>query len=191
MHSRFTAHLCVAGFVAMGAVAGAQAGSQPSASAAGQAGQATITGCVVSESDYRKMHDAGKGGVVGTGVGAGNEYILVNAANGAAGAPGSTSSPSAVGTSGSTGATASSAGTMAYELSGSGEGQLSRFVGRRVELIGKFKNAETSASGQATGGPTAGAPPNGVDVGGKDLKLREFDVASVREAQGDCSMSAR
>ena len=70
MHSRFTAHLCVAGFVAMGAVAGAQAGSQPSASAAGQAGQATITGCVVSESDYRKMHDAGKGGVVGTGVGA-------------------------------------------------------------------------------------------------------------------------
>ncbi len=50
-----------------------------------------------------------------------------------------------------------------------------------------FKGGETSASGQATGGPTAGAPPNGVDVGGKDLKLREFDVASVKEASGSCA----
>ena len=197
MNSRITAHLCAAGVLAMGVVAGAQqpssTSSQSATTTAGAAGQQTITGCVVSESDYRKMHDAGRGGVAGTGAGVGNEYILVNAASGAAGAAGSTAStsssvPSATGTSGST---ASSASAMAYELTGSGEGQLSRYVGRRVELTGMFKGGETSASGQATGGPTAGAPPRGVDVGGKDLQLREFEVASVKEAQGDCSMTAR
>lgn len=194
MNSKFTAHLCVAGVLAMGVAAGAQQPSTTTAGAAGQtpaasanaAGQQTITGCVVSESDYRKAHDAGKGGVVGTGVGAGNEYILVNASTGAS----SSSAPSAVGTSGSTASTAA-ASAMAYELSGSGEGQLSRFVGRRVELTGMFKAGEMAASGQATGGPTAGAPPRGVDVGGKDLMLREFDVASVKEAQGDCPTAVR
>ena len=177
MKRRVIAHLCFAGIVGLSAVAGAQTPS----------GQTTITGCVVSESEYRKMHDAGRGGVVGTGVGAGNEFILADASTGPASSGASTSAradasgtPSATGTSGTTGA-------MAYELSGSGEGQLSRFVGRRVELTGMFKAAETTAAGQATGGPTAGAPPNGVDVGGKDLKLREFDVATVKEAAGSCA----
>ena len=49
-----------------------------------------------------------------------------------------------------------------------------------------FKAAETSAS-RPTGGPTAGAPPSGVDVTSEDLKLREFEVASVRETAGTCS----
>lgn len=178
MKSRVVAHLCFAGIVGLSAVAAAQG-----------PGQTTITGCVVSESEYRKTHDAGRGGVVGTGVGAGNEFILTDASTGAASASDSSSrdradasatTPSATGTSGTTGA-------MAYELSGSGEGQLSRFVGRRVELTGMFKAGEMTASGQTTGGPTAGAPPNGVDVGGKDLKLREFDVATVKEASGSCS----
>lgn len=177
MKNRVVAHLCFAGVVGFGAVAGAQT----------PAGQTTITGCVISEADYRKMHDAGNGGVVGTGVGVGNEFILTDASNSAASPAASTSAradaaatPSATGTSGTTGA-------MAFELSGSGEGQLSRYVGRRVELTGMFKGGETSATGQATGGPTAGAPPNGIDVGGKDLKLREFDVASVKEASGSCA----
>lgn len=180
MKRRVFAHLCFAGIVGLSAVASAQT----------PAGQTTITGCVISESDYRKMHDAGRGGVVGTGVGVANEFILTDASSGAAGATDSTGGrsvmPSAGGTSGATG-TSGTMGAMAYELSGSGEGQLSRYVGRRVELTGMFKDGETSASGQATGGPTAGAPPNGVDVGGKDLKLREFDVASVKEASGSCA----
>jgi hypothetical protein len=182
MKSRTAAHLCVAGVLAWGAAAAAQ-GSSPSqagasapatqAGASAAADQATITGCVVSESDYRKAHDEGKGGVVGTGVGAGNEFILTDASAGRA-------------MGGATGTSGTSSGT-AYELSGSGEGQLSRFVGKRVELTGKFKAGETSAAGRPTGGPTAGAPPSGVDVGGKDLKLREFEVASAREASGNCS----
>ena len=213
MHKRFSAQLCIAGVLAMGVAAGAQqpssttsqptsttsqqpAGStaQPSTTTTSQgpssvarsaAGQTTISGCVVSESDYRKMHNAGNGGVAGTGIGAGNEYILVNASNGP-----SSSAPTATGTSGSTAPT-TGAMAMAYELTGSGEGQLSRFVGRRVELTGMFKAGEMGATGQPTGGPTAGAPPRGVDVGGKDLKLREFDVASVKEATGDCAAMAR
>jgi len=178
MKSRTTAHLCVAGVLAWGGAASAQGSSSSGASSSSQAGatsaadQVTITGCVVSESDYRKAHNEGRGGVVGTGVGAGNEFILTDASTGRAGA--------ATGTSGTSSATA-------YELTGPGEGQLSRYVGHRVELTGKFKAGETSAAGQPTGGPTAGAPPSGVDVGGKDLKLREFEVASAREATGSCS----
>jgi len=176
MKSRTAAHLCVAGVLAWGVAAAAQ-GSSPSqagaAPSAAAADQVTITGCVVSETDFRKAHDEGKGGVVGTGVGAGNEFILTDASTGRAAAGGAT------GTSGTSAA--------AFELTGPGEGQLSRYVGRRVELTGKFKAAETSATGQPTGGPTAGAPPKGVDVGGKDLKLREFEVASSKEAAGNCS----
>jgi hypothetical protein len=186
MKRSVTTHLCLAGILALSAGLAAQGTSTaPQAPTRAGADQVTITGCVVSESEYRKAHDAGRGGVVGTGVGAGNEFILTEASTGSASAA-STTSPGATGTSGT-----SAAGTMAYELSGAGEGQLSRFVGRRVELTGKFKSAETSAAGQPTGGPTAGAPPRGVDVGGQDLKLREFDVATVREATGACSPAAK
>jgi hypothetical protein len=153
--------------LAFGVVVFAQsptAQSQPGGSSS--ADQAVkVTGCVQQESEYRKAHDAGKGGVVGTGVGAGNEFVLIEA-SAAAGAPGN---------------------MMAYELSGPAEGQLSKFVNRRVEIEGRLKAAEVSGGGQPTGGPTAGAPPRGVDVGGEDLKLREIEVASVREASGSCS----
>jgi hypothetical protein len=167
--------------VSMAAVALAQtpapsaqtpAGQTPSASSA-QAQEQTIVGCVVRESEYRASRDAGKGGAAGTGVGAGNEYVLTNAS------PKSSASGTA-GTAGTTG------GGAAYELSGSGEGQLSSHVGKRVEITGKLKPAETSATGRPTGGATAGAPPSGVDATSKDLKLREFEVSSVKEASGTC-----
>jgi hypothetical protein len=163
--------------VSMAAVALAQtpapSAQTPSASSAPSQEQ-TIVGCVVRESDYRASRDAGKGGAAGTGIGAGNEFVLTNAS------PKSSASGTA-GTAGTTGAGA------AYELSGPGEGQLSAHVGKRVEITGKVKAAATSASGRPTGGATAGAPPSGVDATSKDLKLREFEVASVKEAQGSCS----
>lgn len=40
----------------------------------------TVTGCVMRESDYTKA----RGGALGTGVGAGNEFVLANAMTGAA-----------------------------------------------------------------------------------------------------------
>ncbi len=145
----------------------------------------TVVGCVQSESEYRKAQDAGKGGVAGTGVGAGNEFVLINASTSTgAGASGT------AGTSGTAaGSATSTAGSAwaAYELTGSGEGQAAKFVGKRVEITGMIKAAETTSSGAATGGPTAGAPPSGVYVTSKDLKLRELEVSSVREATGSCS----
>jgi hypothetical protein len=147
-------------------------GQAPAAAAAPQEQQVTVVGCVVRESDYRKTADAGKGGVAGTGVGAGNEYILTNASmsTGAAGG--------AVGTAGTP-------STTAYELSGSNESQAQQFVGRRVEISGKLKAAEATPAGP-TGGPTAGRPPSGVDLTSKDLKLREIEVATVKASTGTC-----
>jgi hypothetical protein len=80
---------------------------------------------------------------------------------------------------------ASGPGT-AYELTGANEGQAAQHVGRRVEITGTLKAAETGASGAPTGGPTAGQPPSGVDVVSKDLKLREIEVQSVREVGTTC-----
>jgi hypothetical protein len=164
-----------------------QSGATTSPSATGatstaqQDQQVTITGCVQRESDYRRAQSAGAGGAVGTGVGVGNEFILAEASMGS-----STSTSSAVGTAG--GASTASAGStkMAYELTGSNEGQVSQYVGQRVEITGKIKPAETGAAG-ATGGPTAGAPPAGIDVTSKDLKLRELEVTSVRSMTGTCA----
>ena len=147
--------------------------ASPAQTTPAAAQQITVTGCIQREADYRKAHNQGRGGVAGTGVGAGNEFVLINAsmspATGRAGAP--------TGTAGT---------TAAYELTGSNEKQASTFVGKRVEISGMLKAAEESAAGRPTGGPTAGKPPEGVDIAGGDLKLRELEVTSVKEASGTC-----
>jgi hypothetical protein len=164
--------------VAAFAQAPAQNPSTATATAPSQA-PVTIVGCIEKESDYRAARDQGRGGVAGTGVGAGNEFVLTNASM--------ANSTGAVGTSGSTGSASSM--TMSYELSGSGEGQAAAFVGKRVEVMGRLKAEEIGAAGP-TGGPTAGAPPSGVDVASKDLKLREFEVTSIKaSSSGSCPAS--
>jgi hypothetical protein len=136
--------------------------------------QVTIVGCVQKEADYRRAKNLGGGGAVGTGVGAGNEFVLVSASTAPAQA---TDAP--VGTAGT------AEGTDAFELTGSNETKAEPFVGKRVEIIGTLKAAETGPAG-ATGGATAGRPPAGVDVASADLKLREVDVVSVKETTGTC-----
>jgi hypothetical protein len=166
------------GMTALGAQQPAEPRSQPDARSS-TAQQITVTGCVQKESDYRRAQDAGRGGVAGTGVGAENEFILTDA-TAATGTPEPRPTgepPSPTGTAG--------AKPMAYELTGPSEGQLGAHVGRRVEISGKLKAAET-VGGQPTGGATAGQPPTGVDVASKDLKLRELEVTSVREVTGTC-----
>lgn len=185
MGMKHSASICVAGVLALGVTAFAQSSgqatpsSQPSASSSTDQ-QVTLTGCVQRESDYRSAKDKGRGGAAGTGVGVGNEFILTDAS---LSAEGSSSSSGATGTSGSS----TSASGSDYELTGSNEGEVGQYVGRRVEITGKLKAAETDASGRATGGATAGTPPSGVDVTSKDLKLKELEVSSVREASGSCS----
>lgn len=151
----------------------------PQGSQAGE--QVTLTGCVQREADYRRAQDAGRGGVAGTGVGAGNEFILAEASAAKSAAPGAPAgggaAPAPTGTTGT---------AAAYELTGPEEGKVSQYVGRRVEISGRLKPAET-AGAAPTGGPTAGAPPRGVDVVSKDLQLRELEVTSVREASGTCA----
>jgi hypothetical protein len=174
MKTKAPAGLVAAGVLAFGVAASAQGGAQtpPSATREAAAKEVTVAGCVQREADYRRARDSGKGGVAGTGVGAGNEFVLADASLSAGGGSGAT------GTSG--------AAAMAYELTGPNEGKVSEFVGRRVEITGTLKGAETTASGRPTGGATAGQPPSGVDVTSKDLKLRELEVSSVREAKGTC-----
>ena len=181
MKARMSSSMCAAGMLALCTTAFAQqAGQTPQqptqpAARASADGAITVTGCVQREADYRQARDAGKGGVAGTGVGAGNEFILADAS---AAAPKGAAAANPPGTSG--------AAAAAYELTGANEGQVAAFVGKRVEITGTLKAAEVGATGQPTGGATAGQPPRGVDVASKDLKLRELEVTSVREATGTC-----
>jgi hypothetical protein len=180
--------LCGAAVVACG-IAGLSLAAQSQSPTAGQSpagGQAaaasqqkpsadqdvTIAGCIQSEADYRKAQDAGRGGVAGTGVGVGNEFVLSNATIAKGGA----------------GSSATTKG-MAYELTGANEAQAAKHVGHRVEITGKLKAAEVGASGAPTGGPTAGKPPAGVDVTSKDLQLRELEVVSIKMVSDTCPAS--
>ena len=142
-----------------------------SGAAANQSGQkVTLIGCIQRESDYRQARDQGKGGVAGTGIGAGDEFVLTNA-------------------SASTQGLKSEAGPVdtAYELTGSNESKAKEFVGKRVEISGTLKPAAMSPAGTPTGGATAGKPPTGVDVASKDLKLRELEVMTIAaSATGTC-----
>ena len=177
MKARISGGASCAALFAFTVAAFAQQPAQPPAGERSTTDQeVTVTGCVQREADYRRARDAGKGGVAGTGVGTGNEFVLINASAGTATEP-----TTPTGTAGST-----ASGTAAYELTGPNEGKLADHVGRRVELRGKLKAAETTGAGKPSGGATAGDPPRGVDVGGKDLKLRELEVTSAREVTGTC-----
>jgi hypothetical protein len=141
----------------------------------GSAGQMVrVAGCIQSEADYRKARNLGRGGSGGTGVGVGNEFVLIEMAS--AGAP-----PAAGGATGTTGTAAKD-----YKLTGANEGKASQFVGKRVEITGTLKPTETAGAAR-TGGPTAGGRPSRVDVfAGEDLRLRELEMTSVRETAGTC-----
>ena len=149
--------------------------STPSAArpAAAADQQISVTGCVQREADYRKAQNLGRGGAVGTGLGAGDEFVLAQASTSGAAGP-----AAPIGTAGS---------SAAFELTGSNEKQASQFVGKRVEITGRLKASAVDAAGRPTGGPTAGKPPEGVDIASGDLKLRELEVVSIKEASGTCA----
>ena len=131
----------------------------------------TLRGCLVRESDYRKMHDSGRGGFLGTGAGLNDEYVLINASR-------------AVEISSSTTPLdcTNDIGADAYELSGKGERDLAEFVGREVEVHGELKEAKLDDEPRpiGTAGTIAPRPEGGFDPLGQDLKLREVNVMSIR-----------
>ena len=75
---RMAAAVAVAfGVAALAEATGQGQAQSPAAQPSPDAAQkVTVVGCVVRETDYRKAQDAGRGGVAGTGVGAGNEFVL-------------------------------------------------------------------------------------------------------------------
>ena len=130
----------------------------------------TLVGCVQRETDYRRATDAGRGGVAATGVGLGNEYVLVNA-----------SRAGTASTSGNSADCSSATGGDAYELTGKGEVDLERYVGQRVELVGMLKRTGTNAPVGTSGTATAERPSGGFDPLGQDLRLQEVELTSVRQ----------
>lgn len=150
--------------------------SQPSAQTNRQSQMpVTLVGCVMRETDYRKANDSGKGGPLGTGLGRGDEFVLVNATKVASGA----TPPSSAGECG-----ASTAGE-AYELGGPQEKNLAKVVGRRVQIDGILKEAKTTTAGGSEPRPTGG-----VDPLKQDLKLFEVDVTRFRELPAGQSAAA-
>lgn len=169
--TRITGAIVAAAFTALGITTQAQAPKAPSPDAKTKAPAAdvVITGCVQTETAYREARNKARGGVMGTGIGEKDEFVLIKASP-------SRSPSEAVGTSG----TNAPAGTMSYELSGKAEKDVAPFVNQRVEIRGMLKAEEIGRSGP-TGGPTAA-----LYLPGEDLKLREIDVASVRSIGGSC-----
>jgi hypothetical protein len=116
--------------VGLGAVTHAQA---PAAGAKSQtpaatAKEVTLIGCVEFESDYRKRMAAGRGGALGTGVGATDEFVLTNVR------PAESK-------------TRPGPGGGVYTLTGAQEKNLKRDVGRQVEIVGTIENAGKPSTG--------------------------------------------
>jgi hypothetical protein len=111
------------------------------AGARGAQPEVTVIGCVEFEQDYRKRMAAGRGGVLGSGVGAADEFVLTNVRP----------PQDAVGTSGrgvrGSGAASPGPGGAVYTLTGAQEQTLKRDVGRQVEIIGVIENAGKPSTG--------------------------------------------
>jgi cell division septation protein DedD len=129
----------------------------------------TLVGCVMREWQYRDMYGPGLSGPRGPGIGGRNEYMLVDAREIAAGTPDVADA----------GACPPAPGTFptAYELTGSREGELDAFLGRRVELSGIRKEANA----RAVGSSGILRPTGGFDPLGHELHLFEVEVAEFRE----------
>ena len=162
----------------IGGASGTQTGGQDRQTSLVQTherNQITVTGCVMREGEYLKANSGGRGGVGGSGIGSGNEFVLTHATMGAAAAStpatattdqtasrrqtgttpsGAAGTGSATGTTGSTAATATAPGAT-YSLTGSREGDLTIYVGLRVEMTGTLSRAATTrGAASPSGGPS-------------------------------------
>jgi hypothetical protein len=156
--------------------------------------QVTVTGCIARESE----HTNARGGALGTGIGAGNEFVLANAMTGRSGATssaqiaggvsGSTSTGSAAGAIGTSGTTAGTAGTTttartaangtAYGLTGNRESELALYVGKRVEIADASANVGVNAGGATTqAGASAQTPAT---------PMQQLTIVSFRPVEGNC-----
>jgi hypothetical protein len=89
--------------------------------------QITVIGCIERESDYRRAHDAGRGGPFGLGLGRGDEYVLVNAIEIMADRDIPAEAHRDCGT---------AVTGKAFELEGGLESELEGFAGHRIQVMG-------------------------------------------------------
>ena len=145
--TRTISHTCIVAMLSIGVTAYAQTTGQSPTQPTSQAGsqrmeqgrqagdrsqteqQITLVGCIQREADYRQANQGGRGGTMGTGIGVGNEFVLINATtgsqtamSGSTGQPSGTMSGSATaGTSGTTASgTAATTGSATGTTSGTG-----------------------------------------------------------------------
>lgn len=168
--------------------------------------QITVTGCIARESE----HTNARGGVLGTGVGAANEFVLANATTGRSGATanaqiaggvsGSTSTGNTAGATGTTGTATAGAGATntsaarpasggtAYNLTGNRESELALYVGKRVEIVGTLDaNARPGASANAD--VNAGGANAQADASAKPQatpNMQQLTIVSFRPMEGEC-----
>ena len=163
---------------ALVACAAGTAQAQSESRSSGQTSEESITvvGCLQEESSYRRQNDSGRGGIAGTGLGRGNEYVLVNASRAGTGAPSSPLDCS------------STSKGEAYELTGSREKELEGFIWRAVQITGMRKRAAVEPSPVGTSGSVR--PEGGVDPIRQDLKLFEINVSSFGEVPAAQAESA-
>jgi hypothetical protein len=169
--------------------------------------QITVTGCVMREAE----HTNARGGVLGTGVGAANEFVLANATTGrtgamasaqiASGVSGSTSTGTTPGATGTSGTTSGASGTtattpalatnagIAYGLTGNRESELALHVGKRVEIVGTT-DANTRGAGVSAdvgaGGAGASAQADVSAQGRPAANLQQLTIVSFRPVEGNC-----
>ena len=130
----------------------------------------TLIGCIQRESDYRRAHDIGRGGPVGSGIGSRDEFVLINASRVRSA---DSSVRDDIDCSRETTA-------EAYELTGRGEDDLKPLIGRAVMVTGMLKKADVEEP-VGTAGIDTPRPTGGFDPLNRDLRLFEVNVTSFQE----------
>lgn len=123
----------------------------------------TLVGCIQREADYRRTHDIGRGGVAATGIGRGNEYVLINSSR----VPSGTAAADM---------DCSFQWGPGYELTGERERDLEPHVGSVVQISGMLKESEFDVASSRPAQPTGGFDPLG-----QDLRLQEVNLTSFQE----------
>jgi hypothetical protein len=133
----------------------AQSNSRPSTEQQSQSRVAasdtmTVVGCLMREADYRRAHSLGKGALGGLGLG--DEFVLVDvtdvASTGATGSAPSEPSSTQTSPSASSQRCSETGAGKAYRVTGKAEDELKPFVGRRMQITGRFdheRDAKTAA----------------------------------------------
>jgi hypothetical protein len=143
MHITMAALGSVLAFAIAAGPAFAQRSDSPPRTTEGK--EIRVVGCVQWEKDYRRARNEGRGGALGSGVGAGDEFVLTFAQVERAG--GRTAAPS-VGTAGNGGGKKLTEGA-AYSITGDREKELARRIGQQVEVIGTVEERGDANSERA------------------------------------------